>query len=229
VLRVRRVVGNKAVDLSGEDLAGLRDRHRGGLLLDVGTGDGKYALHRARERPDLLVVGLDANPDRYRRTAARAAAAPAKGGTPNLVLLHAPVERLPIGLIGITELTVLMPWGSLLRAVLEPAAEVLAALTARCRPNTRFRVTINLHAWRPRVPEVGELPEPTASDVRDRLAPAYRAAGWLIDAETAVEQDPTSWSRRLGSTRRHLDVLAISGTIVGTAPVLSSVRAGADD
>jgi 16S rRNA (adenine(1408)-N(1))-methyltransferase len=44
---MRRIIGNHTVELSAAAFARLRERHHG-LLLDVGTGDGKHALHAAR-------------------------------------------------------------------------------------------------------------------------------------------------------------------------------------
>jgi 16S rRNA (adenine(1408)-N(1))-methyltransferase len=44
---MRQIVGNRTLDISPAAFASLRDRHRS-LLLDVGTGDGKHALHAAR-------------------------------------------------------------------------------------------------------------------------------------------------------------------------------------
>lgn len=31
------------------------------MAIDLGTGDGRYVLKAAAERPDTLVIGLDAN------------------------------------------------------------------------------------------------------------------------------------------------------------------------
>src|SRR3954469_6367568 len=93
-MAVRRVVGKATLDLDGSAFAELRAPYRE-LVVDVGTGDGKHVLAVARARPDALVVGLDAGPDAMRRTAARAAAKPAKGGTPNALFAWAAVEQWP--------------------------------------------------------------------------------------------------------------------------------------
>jgi 16S rRNA (adenine(1408)-N(1))-methyltransferase len=44
---MRQVIGKRTIELPADEFTRLRDRHRG-LLLDVGTGDGKHALHLAR-------------------------------------------------------------------------------------------------------------------------------------------------------------------------------------
>jgi 16S rRNA (adenine(1408)-N(1))-methyltransferase len=215
---VRQVVGKATVDLDAASFTQLRDRFGGGLVVDVGTGDGKHVLAAARRRPDTLVVGLDAGPDAMRRTAARAAAKPAKGGVPNALFVWAAVEALPAELTGITEVHCLMPWGSLLRAVVTPDVDVLRSLAARCVPGAAFLITLNLHAWRPPVPEVGATAEPTPASATEQIAPAYARAGWTLCAAdyldaAQIAELGTSWTKRLGSSREALDVLALRGTI----------------
>jgi 16S rRNA (adenine(1408)-N(1))-methyltransferase len=216
-LPVRRVVGKRTEDLAP---GGFAERRRGyeELVVDVGTGDGKHVLAVARARPAALVVGLDAGPDAMRPTAQRAAAKPARGGTPNAMFVWGAVEQWPAGLDGVTELHVLMPWGSLLRALVRPEEDVLRLVGRHCRPGAAFLVTLNLHAWRPPVPEVGDAPEPTPQSALDGLAPAYARAGWtLTDAEyldaDGIAALGTSWTKRLGSSRDALAVLALRGRI----------------
>lgn len=214
---MRQVVGKATVELDEPAFERLRAPYRE-LVLDLGTGDGKHVLAEARRRPDALVVGLDAGPDAMRPTAARAAAKPARGGVPNALFVWAAVERLPAELTGVTEVHSLMPWGSLLRALATPEPDVLRAVAARCVPGAPFLVTLNLHAWRPPVPEVGSTAEPTPDD--RRLTDAYAAAGWRIDKATYPDAAElaglgTSWTKRLGSSRAELAVLALRGAITG--------------
>ena len=214
---MRRVVGKSTIELDLAAVAELREQFPGGLLVDLGTGDGKHVIAVARRRPDTLVIGVDAGPDAMRKTAARAAGKPARGGVPNAVFVWAAVENLPAELSDIHAVHCLMPWGSLLRAFVEPDATVLGALAARCRPGAEFLLTLNLHAWRPRVPEVGDTEEPTPDSVTDR-APTYAAAGWRVATAEYLDPDEiaelgTSWTKRLGSSRSELDVLAVRGTV----------------
>jgi 16S rRNA (adenine(1408)-N(1))-methyltransferase len=214
---VRQVVGRSTLDLDAGAFAARRAGYRD-LVLDLGTGDGKHVLTVARARPDAFVVGVDAGPDAMRRTAARAAAKPAKGGQPNALFVWASVEQLPAELGGVSEVHSLMPWGSLLRALVTPDDAVLRAVAAVCRPGAPFLVTLNLHAWRPAVPEVGATLEPTPASALDSLAAGYARAGWTLasaDYLSAAQLGElgTSWSKRLGSSRAALAVLALRGRI----------------
>lgn len=214
---MRQVVGKSTQELAADDFAELRSAYSD-LVLDLGTGDGKHVLALARSRPASLVVGVDAAPDAMRRTATRAAAKPARGGAPNAMYVWASVEQLPAELAAADEVHVLMPWGSLLRAMAAPDEAILRRVAAVCLPGARFLVTLNLHAWRPPVPEVGDTAEPTPQSALDELAPAYARAGWrLATAEylddAQIAELGTSWTRRLGSSREQLAVLGLRGSI----------------
>lgn len=216
---MRQVVGKSTINLDAAALAALRGQFPGGMLVDLGTGDGKHVIAVARRRPDALIVGLDAGPDAMRKTAARAAAKPARGGVPNAVFVWAAVENLPAELTDVTEVHCLMPWGSLLRAFVEPNEQVLRGVAERCRSGADFLLTLNLHAWRPPVAEVSDTAEPTPDSVAE-LAATYAAAGWRIDSAdyldaAGIAELGTSWTKRLGSSRSELDVLAFRGSING--------------
>ncbi|RZS32830.1 putative methyltransferase [Herbihabitans rhizosphaerae] len=214
---MRRVTGKQVVEYSAAEFAELRANYRG-VLLDVGTGDGKHAYHAAKNNPESLVVGLDAAKDNMRKTAAKASAKPAKGGLANLVYLWESAERLPDALTGVTELHVLMPWGSLLRGVLGSDPEMLRGLAAVCVPGARFLVALNLHAWRPPVPEVGDHSEPTPESADEDLGLILAENGWKLESARYLNADEigalaTSWTRRLNSSRDAFDVLELTGVI----------------
>ena len=214
---MHRVIGKRVVDVAPAEFAALRAAHEE-VLLDVGTGDGKHVVHVARRRPDALVVGLDASADAMRKTSARAAVRPDRGGLANALFLRGAAERLPEGLVGVSEVHVLMPWGSLLRGVVGGDQAMLTTIGAACRPGATFLVALNLHAWRPPVPEVGGSTEPDPESALRDLAPLYAAAGWTLDAaayldDAGIAALATSWTKRLGSSRDQLDVLALTGRI----------------
>ncbi len=210
---VRRVVGKRVIELNRADLATLRERY-GFALLDVGTGDGKHALRFARQRPDWLIIGVDANRDNMCRVAKRAAGRPERGGQPNLLLVWAAAERLPAALTDVDQVQVLMPWGSLLRGMLGLDDQILRELARVARPGADLLCTLNLHAWRPVVKAVGDTAEPTPESAIGVLRPAYAAAGWTLrearyaDSGTGIPLT-TAWSKRLSSSRDQFDVLAL--------------------
>lgn len=207
---MRIVEGKKQRDLPAEafrDLAAAFER----VALDVGTGDGRFVLRRARAEPDTLWLGLDAVAEAMADSARRARAKPAKGGAPNALFLVARVEALPPALHGACDaIAVNYPWGSLLKAVAEPVPEVLAGLAGCAKPGAAISVLINLAPFEDAEQRARlELSPLDPAIAHERLHPAYRAAGIALTRIETVRGDlpeRTAWGSKLvkGSGRSTL-------------------------
>ena len=216
-MTVRRVIGKRVVDLDDARMASLTAGYSG-VMLDLGTGDGKHAVMWARAHPDRLVVAVDASLDALRKRSLQMAKDPDKGGQPNLLFVWASAEQIPEAITDVAEVHVLMPWGSLLRGVLEPDSGLLATLATRCRPDAKFTIVVNRHPWHPEVPEVAGIVEPTPEDITGERGDGFRQAGWMLDRVHVLRADEiaafsTSWTSRLKSSRETLDAIALEGRI----------------
>jgi 16S rRNA (adenine(1408)-N(1))-methyltransferase len=201
-MRVVRGKTTEEVDLDAL-VAGYRRVH-----VDVGTGDGRYPLHVARHEPDTLVVAIDAITENLEETARKAARPPKKGGTPNVLYVHASAEAPPAELHGRADhVTVILPWGRLMAGLLLPMGDVLDGLRRLGRGDTAFGAVINAEVWGEPIPvEVRDLPELTPERAMTQLAPRYREHG--IDVTDARMLDApgvarlcTTWAKRLASSR----------------------------
>jgi 16S rRNA (adenine(1408)-N(1))-methyltransferase len=62
------------------------------VAVDLGTGDGRYVPHAAAERPETLVIGLDANAAAMADASRRAQR---RSGLPNALFVVAAAEHPP--------------------------------------------------------------------------------------------------------------------------------------
>ena len=128
-------------------------------------------------QPDVLFIGLDAIADNLRLASRRAAA--------NVLFGRLALEDAPGELAGLADsLTILFPWGSLLRAVSLAQPAPLARLRAVCKPGAEVRFLFEL-----------------ASEART-LETLFDQAGFAlcgrplsVEAARAV---PTTWAKKLG-------------------------------
>ncbi len=173
----------------------------------MGTGDGAFVLRRARAEPRRLHVGIDANAEALREASRRAARKPKRGGAPHALFVRAAAEALPDELAGLANaVTVLLPWGSLLRGVAAPEPLVLAGLRALCAPGATLLVVTG---YDPRRDPGTAGARPLAPLSRERLdvevLPAYRDAGFAADAAVATPAElrglGTTWASRLAFGR----------------------------
>ncbi len=140
-----------------------------------------FVRRTAKLEPRVLFVGVDAIADNLRDASRRA--------LPNSLFGRLALEDAPGELVGLADrLTVLFPWGSLLRAIADAEPGPLARLRAICRPGADVRFVFEL-----------------ACDPRD-LERRYLDAGLaLAGTPLPVERAraiPTTWAKKLGFSGR---------------------------
>lgn len=211
-----RVLGKKLSPLTDEVLTGLSE-HADTVLIDVGTGQGKFVLDAAREDPSRLVVGIDAVAENMSKSARSANANPKKGGVANALFIRAAAEKLPGPFKGLAdELTVQYPWGSLMRIVSEPAVPYLEGLRQVCKTRAKLSVLLNYSVFedRPYLDRLGmgDIADPASNP---DLPDAYAKAGFEVTLREVIHGDPpirSAWGRHLvrGSARTTLMIDAVA-------------------
>ena len=143
-----------------------------------------------------------------------AARKPARGGVPNALFGRLSLEEAPGHLLGLADvLTVLLPWGSLLRAVAAPNSGLrkLAAISKR-----GGRVHF-LYGYGSRESAALGLPELGDSHVLSHLENAYAAAGLQVEARYAapeyVASVESTWAKKLAFSPRARAFIEMRGTV----------------
>ncbi len=187
----------------------------GGVIVDVGTGDGSFVYQSARRHPDRFFIGIDAQSSALEKISEKIHRKPAKGGLPNALFIQAAVESLPPELDGVAdEVHVHFPWGSLLRAVATGDCAVLQNLRRICAPEAWLEIVIALDPERDRaeIERLGLAPL-SLEFLETTLIPRYRAAGFDVveygsPPPSEWPQIHTSWAQRLrGNVGRSLTYL----------------------
>jgi 16S rRNA (adenine(1408)-N(1))-methyltransferase len=179
------------------------------LVVELGSGDGSAVMAAARADATTLCVGIDTDAAAPREASSRAARPAHRGGLPNALFLAADGRTLPEAFRGrIDEVRIILPWGSLLRAVLAADPDLVSAVASGLRPGGRARVLVSLT---PRdMPALGALAVDQPLVV---LARSLEGAGLEVAGPRAVTADDlaslrSSWARRLGiPTRRPATLL----------------------
>jgi 16S rRNA (adenine(1408)-N(1))-methyltransferase len=135
---VECIRGKTSAEIDADELtAGVAGY--GDVLIDVGTGDGRYVLHVARSWPTWFVIGVDACRDNLRRTSRKA--------PPNALYVIANALALPRELGGMaSKVTINFPWGSLLKGLLDGEPMLLEGLLAIARPGAALEIRLNAGA-----------------------------------------------------------------------------------
>ena len=173
------------------------------MVIDVGTGSGRAIARRVAREPRTLFVGVDADASALSEVSRRAARSTARGGMPNTLFLAASAEEMPGPLAGMADsITIVLPWGSLLRAVLEPDRAEFARVAAAAQPRAEIEILIS-STVRDAASEGLVFDEPFAV----RLAQRYGAAGFRVEqcrpaSAADVHRLSSGWGQRLGIPER---------------------------
>ncbi len=120
----------------------------------------------------------------------KAAANSKKGGLPNALFLAESAERLPGKLVSRADLvTVVLPWGSLLRGILAAETAIVAGLRSLLRPGGALVLLLSEIDRVQMVELVNRLAGLEAFEVREAT-------------ESDISQLSSGWARRLGIPAR---------------------------
>ena len=182
--------GRRSLDLDLTELnARLTNYKR--VILDLGTGDGRYVHHLAERNPRWFVIGVDAcreNLHDYSRTK-----------LPNALFVIANAQNLPCELNGlISHITINFPWGSLVESLLAGDLKLIRGLRCISRASAALNLRLNGGA----LVEVGK----TLEAGTDRIFYNLLGAGWQLEHPAtmdacALKQFPTTWAKRLAFGR----------------------------
>ena len=191
-----------------------------GVIIDLGTGDGRFVYQSARENPNKFYIGIDPNTRPLQKISERIHRKPEKGGATNVLFIQAALEDLPSELDGVAnELHVHFPWGSLLRAVASGENEVLRNLRRVCADGALLEVVSGLDPERDQseIERLGLTPL-SLEFVDEVLIPRYASAGFetierAVLGPAAWPDFNTSWAKRLqGNERRSITYLMARAT-----------------
>jgi 16S rRNA (adenine(1408)-N(1))-methyltransferase len=159
--------------------------------VDLGTGDGHYALRLAREHPSCAVIGLDTMLDHLRGARKR--------DPRNLRYVQADALTWPVGTLPVADVvTVIFPYGSLLKGLVEAEPALVARLDALLGPNGRLAIRVNRSALVATGLDPATGPHRIAATVRQ--VPGVRVASRDL-TRGDLRAFPSRWAKRLGYGR----------------------------
>ncbi len=182
--------GKRSVFIDLPVLAGYLESYPR-LLVDLGTGDGRFVQSAAGADAACLAIGIDTCRENLVPRSRRI--------PPNALYLIGPAQALPSALFGrATAISINFPWGSLLQGLLGAETKLMGGLAAIARPGASLQVHLNAEA----LADAGWSPEAGCLRVRDSL----EAAGFRLRVPAGLGREelrrfPSSWARRLAFGR----------------------------
>ena len=181
-----RMSHNMGLTELSERLAGHEN-----IMLDLGTGDGRFVRCMAEKQKDRFFIGIDACRENLRANSLRK--------LPNALFVIASAQSLPFELNRLaSHVNINFPWGSLLESLLSNDLSLINGLLAITHPCAEMDIHLNGEA----LATAGWTLEAGADQIDDNLnASGWRTKSkWCMDAHT-LRSIPTTWAKRLAFGR----------------------------
>jgi 16S rRNA (adenine(1408)-N(1))-methyltransferase len=188
--RMEGICGKQSWVIDAATLAARIVGYRG-ILIDIGTGDGRYVRNVARESPSWFAIGIDACRENLRGVS--------RDVPGNALFIIANALTLPRELHGLaTRITINFPWGSLLAGLLDGNPAFFEGLVTLAQPGATLEIRLNQSA----LAEAGYALEAGAMRIERML----REEGFHIRQSAALDAGalrlyPTTWAKRLAYGR----------------------------
>jgi len=161
------------------------------IILDLGTGDGRYVHCLAERNPNWFIIGVDScRENLHEHSRAR---------LPNMLFVIASAQNLPVELNRlVSHITINFPWGSLLESLLTDDSRLMHGLEIISSSAASVDIRLNGGA----LAEAGWTLESGAERIHNNLL----QAGWQINAPVTMNADalrsfPSTWAKRLAFGR----------------------------
>jgi 16S rRNA (adenine(1408)-N(1))-methyltransferase len=175
------------------DFNGLMDRlaNYNRIILDLGTGDGRYVHTLAMEHPGWFIIGVDSCRENLRQYS--------QAKLQNILFIIASAQNLPKELNGlVSQITINFPWGSLLESLLNGDSNLMNGLESISQSTTSVELHLNSGA----LAETGTSLEAGVEKIYNNLI----RSGWQIERPVVINANalrrlPTTWAKRLAFGR----------------------------
>jgi len=196
---VKLVRGNKTLDISKNDLRELiKDYEK--VAVDVGTGDGRYVFKNALNNPGTFYIGIEPSRKQieiYSKKTIRAK-------TPNVLFILSSLEGIQDELDNIaTEITINLPWGTLLQVIAKPEQTQIQTLAKILKSDGILEIIFG-YTQETEPSEVTRLGLGTLdlTFIRNNVVPVFETEGLSLSEARLVQKDElknfeSTWSKKL--------------------------------
>ncbi len=172
-----------------------------GVIVDIGTGDGRFVYELAKNHPDRFIIGIDSSKENLRKYSSKILKKPSRGGLKNILYIWASVSGLPRDLKGAAnQVFINFPWGELLRSIVCVDENIWRNIRMICRKGAFIDILFGYDKSIDKK-EIDRLDLPLAyikSDILSKLEDLNFEVEDLKELNSEIlNKYPTSWAKKL--------------------------------
>lgn len=194
------IKGNKEVKLSKEDLNKTISEYNN-VIIDLGTGDGRFIFKQASENPNNLYIGVDPSAKQLEVYSKEVN----KRRLGNAMFVIGSIELFPEELFGVADyLYINLPWGTLLQSIVNPSKQSVSTLANILKSKGTLEITLGYQdESEPGETLRLELPVLNEELIKETIYPAFAAyANLELEKFKQIEKVDlrgldTTWAKKL--------------------------------
>jgi len=193
------VRGNKTLDFSDEELIELAGNFNR-VVLDLGTGDGRFVYKSAIENPGTLYIGVDPSEKQLQTFSKKVV----RKKLENALFIVGSIEVFPNDFeIKVDTVVVNFPWGSLMEKVVRPDLETVGFFKKLLKSDGGLELTFGYSEdFEPTETTRLNLPEINEDYVREKIVAEFEKSGFKLTklaqlSHNETQNIQTTWSKKL--------------------------------
>jgi 16S rRNA (adenine(1408)-N(1))-methyltransferase len=208
---MKLVVGNNQKELTKEELEELVSKYSS-VLVDLGTGDGRFVYKKALSNPNTLFIGIDPSEKQLQIYSKKALRSKLK----NALFIVGSIENIPIETESIAhEININLPWGTLLESIVKPTKEIISKLSKLLKVGGEINITLG---YTPELEpsETRRLDLPVIGNelIEDTITPLFKSCDLALKRARELDKKElkdieTTWAKKLnfGKDRKIYNII----------------------
>jgi 16S rRNA (adenine(1408)-N(1))-methyltransferase len=196
---MKLVIGNKQKELSKEEFEGLLSQYSY-VVVDMGTGDGRFVYKSAISNPNTLFIGIDPSEKQLQIYSKKAL----RSKLNNALFVVGSIENLPINTQGFADkLNTNLPWGTLLMNVVKPTKETISKLYSLLKKDGEIDITFGYTPeLEPSETKRLDLPVIGNELIKDNIIPLFESCNLVLQDYKELSKKElidieTTWAKKL--------------------------------
>ena len=193
------IQGNKEKEINEPQLIELSTKFKS-VVVDLGTGDGRFAYKMAREDPTALVIGLDPSKKQLENFSKKAN----KEKLTNILYVIGSIEMLPEELAGVADKVYInFPWGSLLAGIANASGQTIEDVSSLIKPGGGLEIIFGYsQSADPSEVERLGLSDLSAKKVKGEVIPEFERRGFgVVEVQELGKEEvfeiSSTWGKKL--------------------------------
>ena len=193
------VIGNNQKEITKEDLENIVSKYSC-VVLDLGTGDGRFVYKNALTNPNTLLIGVDPSEKQLQVYSKKSV----RSRLNNVLFIVGSIENLPLESDGIIDkININLPWGTLLESIVKPTKDTVSKLSRLLKKGGEINIIFGYAPdLEPSETKRLDLPVIGTELIEKTISPLFMSCGFTLEnfremSKKELKDIETTWAKKL--------------------------------